>query len=339
MRKLYFLLLLLSAPLALLLAAHPRTATAQQPTVNTTSPVKAASTTPPGDHYPIQPGDVLAIRVTNRPQLSSEDVRVMNDGMIRVPFIREVRAACRTERELAEDIRARFLRYQRNPVVEVVVKQFNSQPVVVIGAVNSPARFLLQRRIRLLELLTLAGGPSARAGRSIHILRTQAPTSMCEEPTAQAADEDAAWSLVFYSLPDVLRGDEKANSYVRPGDFITVLEAEQVYMRNGVNKPGVIPLTLKEPLTISRAIVKSGGTTRGADITKVQITRQASGSTTKTEILVNLEKIRRNKAEDVRLQANDVVEVGSKLDKYPLLHGPIQFISPSLAQLPFRVIR
>ena len=39
------------------------------------------------DRYPIGPGDVLDIRIYNRPQLSRDAVRVEGNGMIRMPLI------------------------------------------------------------------------------------------------------------------------------------------------------------------------------------------------------------------------------------------------------------
>ncbi len=264
-----------------------------------------ASATPTlraGEHYRIGPGDIIDVRVFNRPQLSKDGVRVNNPGMIKMPFIGEVQAACRTEDELGEDIRTRLLKYQRNPQADVIVRQFNSQPVAVLGAVNVPTRFKLQRQVRLLELLAEVSGPSARAGQSVQVLHTEAPTSMCEEPpAADAADEDAKIGLVSYNLNDTLKGLEQANPYVRPGDIVTVLEAELIYMLGGVSRPGPIPLTFKEPLTISRAIVMAGGTTSGADTGKVRILRQALGSTTKTQLIVNLKKVKKNEADDIAL--------------------------------------
>ncbi|MEJ7709640.1 MAG: SLBB domain-containing protein [Pyrinomonadaceae bacterium] len=69
---------------------------------------------------------------------------------------------------------AKYRKYQRNPQVDVFVKEFQSQPVALIGAVDKPGRFQLQRRMRLLELLTFAGGPLERAGGRIHLIRTEA---------------------------------------------------------------------------------------------------------------------------------------------------------------------
>ena len=61
------------------------------------------------DRYRIGPGDILDIRVYNRPQLSREAVRVEGNGMLRMPLIEnEIQAACLTEGELAKEISTRY---------------------------------------------------------------------------------------------------------------------------------------------------------------------------------------------------------------------------------------
>src|SRR5678816_3179352 len=131
-------------------------------------PVLAQS---PDDRYRIGPGDVLDIRIFNRPQLSREAVRVEGSGMIRMPLIEaEIQAACQTEGELAKEISTRYARYYKNLQVDVFIKEYHSKQVAIIGAVNEQSRFELQRRVRLLELLTYARGPSAKAGQTINVL-------------------------------------------------------------------------------------------------------------------------------------------------------------------------
>jgi polysaccharide export outer membrane protein len=216
------------------------------------------------ERYRIGPGDVLDIRVFNRPQLSRDAARVDGRGMITMPLIEgEVQAGCRTEIELASEIATRYLKYQRNPQVNVFIKEYNSQPVAVIGAVVAPGRFQLQRRVRLLELLSFAGGPAQRAGRTVQIVHTGSALK-CEAEEAEAANADAftvgeeGQSLVSYKLTDIMEGAQGSNPFVRPGDIITVPEADQVFVVGNVLRPSTIPL--KESITVSQAIAMSGGT-------------------------------------------------------------------------------
>jgi len=130
-------------------------------TTQVSSPIPAAQ----GQRYRIGAGDVLDIRILNRPQLSREAVRVEGDGMIRMPLIEgEIQAACKSEGELANETAKRYLKYYRNPQVDVFVKEYHAREVALIGAVNEQGRYQMQRRLRLLELLSFAKGPSDKAG-------------------------------------------------------------------------------------------------------------------------------------------------------------------------------
>ncbi len=295
------------------------------------------------ERYRIGPGDVLEVLVYNHAQLSRPALRVDGRGMIRMPLLEgEIQAACKTESDLARELTERYEKYQKYPQVDVYVKEFNSQPVAIVGAVHAPGRFQLQRRVRLLELLTFAGGPSPAAGRTIQIVHGYSATmkvcggsDMTEVTDPEVADE-AKNGLSFYQLTATLDGNEQANPFVNPGDVVTIPDAEQVFVIGNVPKPAAIPL--KEPLTLSRAIVMSGGTLRDTETSKIRIIRQTPGNPTKTTIIANLKAINDGKAEDVALLANDVVEVPRQGGITMALKTLMNTIVPTIAALPTRVI-
>lgn len=314
-----------------LLAARVQVVMAQ------TAPQSAApAAAAPDNRYRIGPGDVLDIRIYNRPQLSREAVRVDGRGMIRMPLIEgEIKAACLAESELSTEISERYKKFYRNLHVDVFVKEFQSEPVAVIGAVNTPGRFQLQRRVRLLELLAFANGPAERAGRAIHVVHA-GTISLCEAPAATEDAPDAVkTNFVSYNLSETLKGDESANPFVRPGDIITLPEAEQIYVVGNVISPRAI--ALKEPLTVTRAIAMAGGAMRDTKTDRVRVIRQLPGTTTKTEIFVNLKAIEKHQATDLALQANDIVDVPVSEGK-SILRSLVGAVIPSVAQMPVRVI-
>src|SRR5437868_7283052 len=155
------------AIVALIAGGSAHVATAQE-----TKPAQPA-TAQSSERYRIGPGDVLEVRVYNRPQLSRDAVRVEGNGNIRMPLIDgDIQAACKTEGELAKEISARYARYYRNLPVDVFIKEYHAREVALIGAVNEQGRYQMQRRVRLLELLTYAKGPSEKAGQTINIIRS-----------------------------------------------------------------------------------------------------------------------------------------------------------------------
>jgi len=287
-----------------------------QPSVSSVPPTGAAApinSAPTEDNrYRIGPGDVLTILVRRAPELSGQ-VRVDQRGMIRIPMIDEgVLAACKTESELAIHIAKLYLEYKNNPSVEVFVSEFQSRPVSVIGAVNSPGQFRLQRQVRLLELLSFASGPSARAGRVINVIHTGGP-GLCEAGAPVNNRDVPTEDISVFQLYDTLKGKEGSNPFVRPVDIISVLEADQVFVIGHVNSPQPVYLR-DQPITISRAIAMVGGPARDASTSKVRIIRQVEGGS-KQEILVDLKAISKQNAPDILLFPNDIVEVGGSVGK------------------------
>jgi polysaccharide export outer membrane protein len=283
------------------------------------------------DRYRIGPGDVLDIRVYNRPQLSREAVRVEGNGMIRMPLVdNDIQATCLTEGELAKEISTRYARYYKNLQVDVFIKEYHSKQVAIIGAVNEQSRFELQRRVRLLELLTYAKGPTTKAGQTINIVHSTAAS-----PCKQTAETDTAAAFSSYKLSEVLQGDPKSNPYLEAGDIVTLPEADQVYVVGNVFMPLTIPL--KEPITLTRAIAMAGGLRQDTKKDKIRVLRQEPGTTIRKEITVDLDAIEKKSSEDLALAPNDIIDVPTSAGK-SFLRSLVQGVVPSVSQLPVRVV-
>jgi len=283
------------------------------------------------DRYRIGPGDVLDIRIYNRPQLSREAVRVEGSGMIRMPLIEnEIQAVCLTEGELAKEISTRYARYYKNLQVDVFIKEYHSKQVAIIGAVNEQSRFELQRRVRLLELLTYAKGPSTKAGQTINIVHSTAVS-----PCKPADDTDTSAAFSSYKLSDVLQGDPKSNPYLEAGDIVTLPEADQVYVVGNVFMP--LTISLKEPITLTRAIAMAGGLKQDTKKDKIRILRQEPGTSVRKEITVDLSAIEKKSSEDLALAPNDIIDVPTSAGK-SFLRSLVQGVVPSVGQLPVRVV-
>ena len=286
---------------------------------------------PQDDRYRIGPGDVLDIRIYNRPQLSRDAVRVEGNGMIRMPLIEnDIQASCLTEGELAKEISTRYARYYKNLQVDVFIKEYHSKQVAIIGAVNEQSRFELQRRVRLLELLTYAKGPSTKAGQTINIVHSTAAS-----PCKQTDDTDTSAAFSSYKLSDVLQGDPKSNPYLETGDIVTLPEADQVYVVGNVFMP--LTIALKEPITLTRAIAMAGGLKQDTRKDKIRILRQEPGTTIRKEITVDLYAIEKKRSEDLALAPNDIIDVPTSAGK-SFLRSLVQGVVPGVGQLPVRVV-
>ena len=257
------------------------------------------------EKYRIGFQDALEIQVSKHPELS-QTVNVGSDGTILMPRINTpITVVCKTERELKETVETLYRTYLKNPFVNVRVVEQRSQPVAVMGAVEKPGAFNLNRKIRLLELLSFAGGPKVeKAGSKIQVARVGNSTT-CIENAEASSEEDVKVSFLSYKLNDVQKGIE--NPWVQPGDMVTVMEAEEAYVVGDVKEPTKV--SLKETVTLTQAIAKAGGIKSEAKTSKVRIQRQEANSPLKTELVFDLKEIASMKISDPILQANDIVEV------------------------------
>lgn len=300
--------------------------------------------TPPktNDNYRIGIGDVVRVTVVRQALLSVEAARVGNDGTISLPMIETgIPAACRTETELAQTIGEQYKKYLLNPQIYVAVREFNANPVALVGAVVAPVRVQLQRPVRLLELLAAGNGPAPNAGKDIQIIRTPNPnrcgaakTSAVSIDSAPNASEAFEPEMISLPLAEVLKGDEKFNPFVESGDIVRITEAtlEQAFVVGSVKSAATI--NLKEPVTLTKAIAMAGGVASGANIEKIKISRQAADSLSKTEMIVNLKEINKRNRDDVLLQANDIVEIPGPSGTRKFLKDILRTAVPMMTGVP-----
>lgn len=295
------------------------------------------------ENYRIGPGDVIDILISknskNETTLSRTGVQVSNQGNIQLVMLGDIQAACLTEKELAEQIRDKYKRYLVTPYVIVAVKEFNSTPVMVVGAINSPKEYQLRRPMRLLEILTSANGPSKNAGPTVQIIRNL-DAHNCRQKNS--TDAETSEQLVTYNLAEIFKGDNQYNPFVQTGDVVRVLEAEeakqvQAYLIGNVMSAKTIDL--KEPVTLTQAIAMAGGTSPGAQTEKIKISRQIPGSLSKTQVIINLKEINKRNEGDILLQPNDIIEVPGPNATKKLLRGLLEGIIPSMTRLPFPIPR
>lgn len=146
---------------------------------NVPAPIVSSKTSP---DYIIGPGDVLSINVMNEPDVTGK-VPVRPDGMITVPLIGDILASGITPDKLQTTITAKLTDYVKQPSVTVVVEEMNSRQFNVMGKVQHPGSFALNKPTRVLDALALAGGFNEFAKTSkVYVLRTNASGATVKLP-------------------------------------------------------------------------------------------------------------------------------------------------------------
>lgn len=157
-------------------AALPAAGTAG---ASASNPVAAAVVSPAtaepaaSKDYILQPGDELQIAVWKETDLTL-DIFIRPDGGISFPLAGDLPAAGRSVAELTAMLEKRVRRYEPDAVVTVMVKAAIGNRVYVIGKVNRPGDFALNRPIDVMQALSLAGGATPFANTNhIRVLRRE----------------------------------------------------------------------------------------------------------------------------------------------------------------------
>jgi polysaccharide biosynthesis/export protein len=268
----------------------------------------------PGAAYVLGPGDAITVTVFDLEEMNRK-VRVSQRGDVQLPLIGSVRAAGRSESELAREIATRLERdYLQNPQVDVFVDEYRSQQVAVTGAVASPGLYPLTRdRYTILDMISEAGGLTRDAGSVIEFIpgRRSGRTEAFElARSASSFSEELAGQGIQIELNDLMRGSNRAsvNVPVVAGDVIFVPESGSFAIDGWVDKPGTYPIT--RGMTVLGALSAGGGPLMPARLSSVELLRSTSTSGEAREIVdVDVDAIKSGEAPDVELRSGDVIRV------------------------------
>jgi polysaccharide export outer membrane protein len=235
----------------------------------------------------------VEIRVYGAPDLSQPN-KVNDEGNISMPLLGYVHLEGLTSKE-AEELIARRLRegeFLRDPQVTVLVKQYMSDGVTVLGEVNRPGIYPVPNSGRLLDLILAAGGFTPKAGYTAVVKRRERGDS---------------------PLTIQLTGDQPMDDIqVMPGDIISIPKGKIVYVLGAVNQPGgyVIP---DESLSVLEAVARANGPSANASLGKTQLLHRREGVI--TQVPIPLPSVMKGKTPDPKLQADDILYIPPKSEK------------------------
>jgi polysaccharide export outer membrane protein len=289
--KLKFLLLLL------LVCSN---AGAQDRASATTSGSSGSSGFGSGAAGPIGAGDLLEMSVFDTPELSGK-LRVSNTGDIFLPLVGALHVQGLKAQEAQSLIRQKFIEggFLKDPQVTVFVSEYATQGVSVVGEVRKPGIYPAFGSHRLLDYISIAEGLTPLAGTTITVTHLG------------HADLPEHFKLISGSAP----GPEN-NPEILPGDTIFVEKTGLVYIVGDVVRPGGFPMDHDGQLTIFQLVALAQGTNYTAAKASARLIR--STPTGRQEIPVNLKKIFASKADDIKLQDNDILFVPNSLSRSAL---------------------
>lgn len=157
--------------------------------------------------YPVNAGDIIEVLVWKEENLQKQVV-VRPDGFFSFPLTGDIRAEGRTIEAIRSDITAQIARYIPDPVVSVSIFEPRGSKVYVIGQVNRPGEFPINRYVDVIQALSMAGGttPFAKLD-EIRILRREGGTQ----------------TATNFAYSDIAAGKRlQQNIVLKPGDTVLV---------------------------------------------------------------------------------------------------------------------
>jgi len=207
------------------------------------------------DDYTLGAGDLVRISVFNHPDLTTE-ARISESGNLTFPLIGQVPVAGLSTRRTEQLLTQKLTEggFITEAQVSVLVVDYESQKVSVLGQVQKPGQYSLTESSRVLNLIAQAGG-------LINLMAADEGTVVRANGTTIPID-----------LPKMFNGDPAQNPPVQKGDTIFVPKAPQFYIYGEVQRPGVY--RLEREMTVAQAIAAGGGLTSKASERRIQVRRR-----------------------------------------------------------------
>jgi len=278
--------------------------------------------------YKLGTDDILSVTIFEwlvRDEAKTVEVRVSETGFIHLPLIGSLLVKDQTVNGVEEMIFTCLTEggFIKQPRISVLVKDFRSKSVAVVGAVVKPGQYSLRENVTtLLDALSLAGGMNERAGYELYVVRPSnsikdVPGGGIIDDTKAALTEQNAGLAAFardgnrevmvIDMIELLQeGNLNLNVVLTDGNVVFVPEAPLFYVLGFVRKPG--GFALKRPTTVLEGVALAEGLMEGeASPRDCALKRKLPNG----EIVIPLDLVAISEGEspNLYLTPNDIIDV------------------------------
>jgi polysaccharide export outer membrane protein len=116
--------------------------------------------------YIIGYGDALDVVFLYNREYNRENIKVRPDGRISFPYVGDIDVAGRTVPWVDSLLTAKYSEIIRDPEITVIVREFQTQQVYVLGQVGDPGAYEYVRGLTLMQALSLGSGLKDSAKRN-----------------------------------------------------------------------------------------------------------------------------------------------------------------------------
>jgi polysaccharide export outer membrane protein len=222
--------------------------------------------------YTVGPGDVLQIQVWDNDDLN-RNIEISQDGTFSFPLIGKIDATDLSVNDVKHILTERLGNgYLVAPQIEVTVSEYNNKRVFLFGEVVQPGSYSLRHDIRLLELISEAGGFTNERGEICQIVRTKKDVKNVTPVSIEDADAN---EIIMVDLNRLISGQPKENIGLLPGDSIYINPVNHVFVTGEVRNPGKVKWLTG--MTVRQSISMAGGGTQSAAVDRTTIIRLEKG--------------------------------------------------------------
>ncbi|GHF25541.1 hypothetical protein GCM10017044_20440 [Kordiimonas sediminis] len=220
--------------------------------------------------YLLGPRDLIEIRVFEHPELSIQ-ARVEADNSVLLPVVGKAFVGGMSEQDAAQIIQTAYEvgGVVLNAAVTIRVTEFASKKIAVLGFVNSPGQYTLDRPSKVSDVLAMAGGPTS--------------TGSSKLVFTDYNDDTGENERYILNIDQILGlAGETQNPFVGAGDIIYVPKAEVFYIYGEVRSPGVFQIDTD--ITIEQALAIAGGVTELGKSSSIRRRNNETGDLEKIEL-------------------------------------------------------
>ncbi len=162
----------------------------------------------PNPRYLLRVGDIIEINFRFTPEFN-QILTIQPDGYISLRELADLHVAGKTTPELAQMLQKKYSGILKDPVIDVVLKEFEKPYFIAQGELGKPGKYELRGDTTVLQAIGIAGGINEKAKHSQVLLFRQI--------------SDQWVSVKKLDMKEMLAtADLSEDLHLRPGDMIYV---------------------------------------------------------------------------------------------------------------------
>jgi len=183
--------------------------------------------------YRIAPSDSFDLTFPLAPEYNQLAVTVQPDGFVTLYAIGDVKVQGLTVPELTETLKRSYGKILHDPLVSLVLKDFNKPYFIADGQVGHPGKYDLRADTTLTQAIAIAGGLTEDAKHSqVRLIR-------------RVGDKYLSSEVFDVKKMESSKGDLHEDPYLHPGDMVFVPKSTMGKVKTylpGTNVGGYAPI-------------------------------------------------------------------------------------------------